>query len=131
MMAPEFTIKYLRFFMLSSLFSLGLVGALLKFQIFGASEGGFVFEEEGSSLENTLRWVFLGVSVVFALVQSIVPQRLASPVSGEVIRLALCEAIGILGFVLFLLGGDASWALAFGMCSAVLMVAGRRSESSL
>lgn len=126
MMAPEFTIKYLRFFMLSSLFSLVLVGVLLKFQVFGASEGGFVFESGGEPLKNGILYSFLGVSGLITLIQFKLSTA-TSLVSREVVRLALCESIGILGFVFFLFSGDVRWSLIFVAWSAVLMIAGNRS----
>ncbi len=76
------------------------------------STGGFIYEN-GTELPQTILYSFSVISAVLFGIQFQVPKWISNELVQSIVRYALCEAIAIFGFLLFLFGGDFTKMLLF------------------
>lgn len=125
------------FFGISILTFFGMTFLIENF-ILSDITAGFVYEPT-DPLAEMLLFMFAGVSLVFLVLQFIFPAYLRSrattpemKLSADIIRFAICEAIAIFGFLLFLLSSQmtASWVF-MGAAFLALLFGDRHAQKAL
>lgn len=103
--APQVTRKLLWYFFVLSISAYIMDAILIEKYVLMDSTGGFIYEN-GTELPSTILYSFSAVSFVLFGIQFQVPKWIANELVQSIVRYALCEAIAIFGFLLFLFGGD-------------------------
>ena len=125
-LAPQLSPKFIKFFFTGGIVVYFGMTFLIKAVILEDVEGGFVFGPD-DEIAQLLLYVFAGVSIFALVLQFILPRLLKS--SAEMVRLTLCESIGILGFVFFLMSGQMVESWIFMGVSLLALLFGERQPT--
>lgn len=130
--------KVLKFFFAGSIVAYFGMNFVIEKVILMETEEGFVYKPD-DEVAMLLLYVFAGVSLLNAGLQFVVPSwirsKLNSPsgdYNADLVRYALCETIGVLGFLLFVLSGQKveSW-IFMGVAMLLLLFGDRKGQKVL
>lgn len=125
------TLKILKGFFSLSIVVYAVMGFLIENVVLMDTEGGFVTEAGDPAAQQYL-YLFSGMAFMMFVLQFILPSKIKVEPNASIIRYALCEAIGVFGFILYLM--TALWipsAILLGIALFTLLFLDRRAQAAL
>lgn len=130
MSSPSRDLTFFKFILAASVAVYGFLIVMLENYVLDGTESGFNYAPS-DLFSQQLLYIFAGVAVLNGVLQFVVPARIKNPEAAFFIRLALCESIALLGFLLYLLSGFITEAFVFIGVSFLLVLLGDRAQKAL
>ncbi len=105
MLSTPRTQKLIWFFFVDSIFTYAVLCFILEQFVLNETDGGFIFEN-GEAVPSSILYGFVVAAVLALLVQYLVSQKMQTSMTKDLVRYACFESVGVLGFLLFLFGGN-------------------------